>query len=196
MTLSFLKTLVQGLWMALVFTVVLGLGYPWVMTTFAQLVFPAQANGSLVSAEGRVVGSALIGQDWSASPKWLQGRPSATGGSPYNPQASGGSNLSPHGAALLQARADRQAAWAATGLPAPVPEALLTASASGLDPELDLQAALWQAPRIAEARRVPLDQVEAVIRSQVLPLGWPWDPAPRVNVLAVNLALEGRAVQP
>lgn len=188
-----MNVLFRSLWTAAVMSAVLGIGYPLAMTGLAQLLFPGPANGSLVLSDGKPVGSTLIGQDWSKSAAWLQGRPSATGDHPYNPQASGGSNLSPQGKAYGDRVAADRAAWEKRALEAgqetPVPAALLTASASGLDPHLDLGAALWQAPLIAKARGLEPSAVDAVIRRHVVPTGWPWDAAPYVNVLDVNLDL-------
>lgn len=187
-----MKTFVSSLRVLVLSTVVLGLAYPLVVTTLAQWAFPSQANGSLVGPADRPQGSKLIGQDWP-SPSWFQGRPSATGGSPYNPQASGGSNLSPHGQALADRRSAAEATWqtraSEAGQGEPVPPALLAASASGLDPDLDLGAALWQVPLVAQDRQVDPGRLEELVRSLAHPPRWPWDPEPTVNVLEVNRAL-------
>src|ERR1041385_5489935 len=119
-------------------SILLGLGYPLAMTGISQLLFPGPANGSLVlGSNGKPLGSRLIGQDWSKSEMWLQGRPSATGDHAYNAQASGGSNLRPHGKVYSDRVAADKKTWevraAAAGQSQPVPQALLTASASGLD---------------------------------------------------------------
>jgi K+-transporting ATPase ATPase C chain len=171
------------------------------MTGLAQLAFPGPAHGSLViGSDGNPVGSELIGQDWSKSPRWLQGRPSATGDHPYNPQASGGSNLSPQGKAYADRVAADRAAWEKrahdAGQNKPVPQALLTTSGSGLDPHLDLEAALWQVPLVAQARSLDAPSIEAAIRRHVVNTGWPWDPAPYVNVLDVNLDLDRSGPRP
>jgi K+-transporting ATPase ATPase C chain len=162
------------------------------VTSVAQVVFPYQAAGSLVGPVGSPVGSTLIGQDWP-SPAWFQGRPSATGGQSYNPMASGGSNLSPHGKALAERRAASATAWQARAQEAQqtsaVPEALLSASGSGLDPHLDLQAALWQVPLVAQARNLDAGELTKLVRSLASTTGWPWDPEPFVNVLGLNRAL-------
>lgn len=187
-----MNALVSSLRVLALATLLLGLGYPLLVTSVAQLLFPSQANGSLVGSPGSPVGSALIGQDWP-SPGWFQGRPSATGGHPYNPQASGGSNLSPHGQALADRRAGAEASWKAralvAGQTAPVPEPLLSASGSGLDPDLDLQAALWQVPLVAQARGLDPATLEALVASLASTPSWPWDPAPAINVLTLNRAL-------
>lgn len=187
-----MNALVSSLRILVVSTVLLGLGYPLVVTTLAQALFPFQANGSLVGPADRPLGSRLIGQDWS-SPQWFQGRPSATGGQPYNPLASGGSNLSPHGQTLAERRSAAKAAWQARAAEADqsasVPPALLAASASGLDPDLDLGAALWQVPLVARARQLDPLRLEELVRSLAHHPRWPWDPEATVNVLEVNRAL-------
>lgn len=187
-----MKSLVSSLRILVLFTLVLGLGYPLLVTTLAQLMFPFQANGSLIGASDKPEGSALIGQDWP-SPLWFQGRPSATGGQPYSPQASGGSNLSPHGQALADRRSAAEASWRARAAEADqnaaVPEALLSASGSGLDPDLDLAAALWQVPLVAQARHLEPAVVEELVRSLAVPPAWPWDPEASVNLLRLNRAL-------
>ncbi len=192
---NFMNILLRSFGTALLMSALLGLGYPLAMTGLAQWLFNGPANGSLVRGfDGELAGSSLIGQDWSVSPVWLQGRPSATGDHAYNPQASGGSNLSPHGEAFAERVAAARAGWQkralAAGQDKPIPAALLTASGSGLDPHLDLDAALWQVPLIAQARDVDAASVEAVLRHHVVPTGWPWDPQPYVNVLEVNLELD------
>lgn len=187
-----MNTLVTSLRILVLFTVLLGLGYPLLVTTLAQLVFPFQANGSLIGSPDKPEGSALIGQDWP-SPLWFQGRPSATGGQPYNPQASGGSNLSPHGQTLADRRSAAESAWrvraAQAGQNGSVPEALLSASGSGLDPDLDLAAALWQVPLVAHAHQLEPAVLEDLVRSLAVNPGWPWDPEASVNLLQLNRAL-------
>jgi K+-transporting ATPase ATPase C chain len=165
--------------------------YPLAVTGVAQLLFPNTANGSLVrDDQGRVIGSLLVGQGFSR-PAYLQPRPSAAA---YDGAASSGSNLGATSKKLHdRAAADVERLRAANpDAPGPVPAALVTASASGLDPDLPPAAALWQAPRIARARGVDLARVEALIRDQVegRPLGVLGEP--RVNVLAANRALDRR----
>ena len=172
-------------------TVLTGLIYPLVVTGIAQLLFPAQAAGSLVLRDGQPVGSHLIGQAFS-NPKYFWSRPSATAPQPYNGVASTGSNLGPLNPALTDAVRERIEALrkADPANTQPVPVDLVTASASGLDPDISLAAANYQAGRIARIRGLPLAQVQALIAShaQGRLLGIVGEP--RINVLALNLALD------
>jgi K+-transporting ATPase ATPase C chain len=175
----------------LVLSVVTGILYPMVVTGAAQAVFPDQAAGSLVTQNGKVVGSTLIGQNFS-DPKHFWGRPSATSPQPYNASASGGSNLGPLNPALTDAVKGRVEALRAAdpGNTAPVPADLVTASASGLDPDITPAAAHYQAARVARTRGLPVAQVEKLIDSQTQgALGGILGEA-RVNVLALNMALD------
>ena len=175
----------------LLLTALTGFIYPLVVTGLAQLLFPQQAAGSLVMRNGRALGSRLIGQSFSA-PGYFWGRPSATTPQPYNGTASGGSNLGPLNPALLDAVKPRIAALRAAdpGNEAPVPVDLVTASGSGLDPEISVAAADYQAPRIARARGLAPERVRALIaqHSEGRLLGVLGEP--RVNVLELNLALD------
>ncbi len=167
--------------------------YPALVTGIAQVALPETANGSLVRAEdGAVIGSSLIGQAFR-SPGYLQGRPSAAGAG-YDAAASSGSNLGMTSQKLADRRAATEAALLAQNpaAPGPVPELLLTASGSGLDPELPPAAALWQAPRIAAARGVDVARIRAVIDELTVGRDLGFLGEPRVNVLAVNLALDRR----
>jgi K+-transporting ATPase ATPase C chain len=180
--------------------VLTGLVYPLAMTGIAHVLAPDLASGSLVTDEhGQVVGSALIGQPFTKA-GYVWPRPSAAGTNGWDGTASGGSNL----AVTSQKLHDRAAADVARlvaanpDAPGAVPAELVTTSASGLDPHLSPEAALWQAPRVARARNVDPDRVRAVIESQVEPRTFGFLGEPRENVLLVNLALDrqfGRAVE-
>jgi K+-transporting ATPase ATPase C chain len=171
-----------------------GLLYPLAVTGVAQALFPQQANGSLVLQDGKPVGSALIGQDFS-DPRYFWGRPSATTPTPYNAAASTGANQGPLNPALAEAVQARVAALRAAdpGNPAPVPLDLVTTSASGLDPHTSPAAALWQAPRVARLRGLPPAQVEQLVARHTEGRLWGLLGEPRVNVLALNLALDALA---
>lgn len=172
-------------------TLIVGIAYPLAATGVAQFVFAHQANGSLIERDGKPVGSQRIGQNFDA-PKYFRGRPSATSPMPYDANASGGSNLGPSNPALAETVEQRSAALRAANPQAsgPLPAELVMASASGLDPELSPRAARWQAPRIARARNLPTAQVEALIDAHTQGPSLGLFGEPRVNVLALNLALD------
>lgn len=176
-------------------TLLTGVLYPLAVTAIAQIAFPHQANGSLIVRDGRVVGSELIGQEFEAA-RYFWGRLSATAPVPYNAAASSGSNLGPANPALTdmaQARIDAlHAANAALGIAssAPVPVDLVTASASGLDPHISPAAAAWQIARVARARGLTEDQVQALVAEQTEGRLLGVLGEPRVNVLKLNLALD------
>ena len=187
-----LKELKPALLTLLVLSIVTGVLYPAVVTGIAQAVFPHQANGSLILQGGKVVGSQLIGQA-SSDPKYFWGRPSATSPMANNAASSSGSNQGPLNPALADAVKARIAALKA-GDPsqtAAIPVDLVTASGSGLDPEISPAAAAWQAPRIARLRGISEAEVSKLIaaNTQGRQLGVLGEP--RVNVLQLNLALDG-----
>lgn len=173
-------------------SVLTGLVYPLAATGVAQAAFPHQAAGSLIVRDGKPVGSALIGQHFS-DPKYFWGRPSATGPMPNNASASGGSNLGPLNPALADAAKGRIEALrdADPGNTSPVPVDLVTASGSGLDPHISVAAALYQAPRVARVRGMPLPQVRSLIERHAEGQRFGFLGEPRINVLVLNLALEG-----
>lgn len=174
-----------------VLTGLTGIAYPLVVTAIAQTVFPDQAAGSLILRDGQPVGSTLIGQHFS-DPKYFWGRPSATAPMPYNASRSGGSNQGPLNPALIDAVKGRIEALRAAdpGNRSPVPMDLVTASASGLDPDLSVAGAQYQAERIARSRKLPLAAVSDLIDRQRAGRLWGLLGEPRVNVLQLNLALD------
>jgi K+-transporting ATPase ATPase C chain len=187
------KEIVIAIRATLVTLVLTGLIYPLVVTGVAEVVFPGRANGSLVRDEkGAVVGSELIGQAF-ATPGYLQGRLSAAGNG-YDATASSGSNLGPTSKKLRdRVTADVERLRKENpDAPLPIPNDLVTTSASGLDPELSPAAALWQVPRIARVRQVAPERIREVIQSRVEGRDLGVFGEPRVNVLAVNLALDQR----
>lgn len=186
-----LASLRPALSLLLAFSLLVGLLYPLTLSVIAQWLFPYQAQGSLIERDGRIVGSALIGQQFT-DPGHFWGRPSATTPQPYNALASGGSNLGPSNPALLDAVRSRLALLRAAdpGNPLPVPEDLLLASASGLDPQISPAAARYQAARIARVRQIPAERVLALIAAQTQERQWGVLGEPCVNVLRLNLALD------
>jgi K+-transporting ATPase ATPase C chain len=174
-------------------TVAFGLAYPALVTAVAQGLFPENANGSMLTLDGTAVGSDLIGQRFS-DPGFFWGRPSATMPDPYNAAASAGSNLGPTNPSLVQAARNRVAALrsADPGNTAPVPVDLVTASASGLDPHISPDAAFYQAARVARTRGLAESEVRRLVEEHVEG-GLELFGEPRVNVLRLNLALEGLA---
>jgi potassium-transporting ATPase KdpC subunit len=178
--------------MLIFMSVLTGLIYPAVVTGIAQAVFPRQANGSLIIRDGKVVGSSLIGQPFD-DPKYFWGRPSATSPFPYNAASSSGSNLGPTNPALydaVKARVDALRA-ADPGNTAPVPVDLVTSSASGLDPHISPAAALYQVNRVAKARKLDPAAVRELVERHTEGRTFGVLGERRVNVLALNLALDG-----
>jgi potassium-transporting ATPase KdpC subunit len=174
-----------------VLTALTGIAHPLVVTGVGHVAFPDQAAGSLIVRDGKPVGSSLIGQNFS-DPKYFWGRPSATGPQPYNASNSSGSNLGPLNQALVDAVKGRIDALRAVdpSNAAPVPVDLVTASGSGLDPHLSVAGAQFQAARVAKARDVPLPRVQKLIAEYTEGRSLGFLGEPRVNVLALNLALD------
>ncbi|MEY9967895.1 K+-transporting ATPase ATPase C chain [Streptacidiphilus sp. MAP12-16] len=199
---SLVRLHLTGLRTLLVLTVVCGLAYPLVITGISQVAFSGQANGSLVKANGRVVGSSLIGQNFNLpqldpkaapapDPRWFQPRPSAAGSNGYDPTASGASNLGPNDAGLTRTIQQRRAAVALFDGVAPgsVPPDALTASGSGLDPDISPAYAYEQVNRVARARRLPPAQVRSLVTSHIRGRSLGFLGQSRVDVLTLNLAL-------
>jgi len=176
-----------------VLAAITGLAYPAVMTAFGQAVFHRQVNGSLIDVNGKVVGSALIGQQFDA-PQYFWGRLSATSPNPYNATGSGGSNLGPTNPALADEIKGRIAALKAAGtdVSQPIPADLVTSSGSGLDPEISPAAAAYQVARVAKARNLSANDVQALVERYTKGRQFGVFGEPRVNVLELNLALDGK----
>ncbi|MDR3640564.1 MAG: potassium-transporting ATPase subunit KdpC [Humidesulfovibrio sp.] len=190
-----LRTLRPACVMLLVLSLLTGLVYPTAITLAAKALFPGQAEGSLIIESGKVMGSELLGQQFS-DPGRFWGRPSATTPQPYNASASGGSNLTPAGEAQLKAVRERVEALrqADPGNTAPVPADLVTASASGLDPHISPAAALFQVHRVALARGLSEDLVRELVARQTKGRTLGFLGEPRVNVLLLNRALDREAL--
>lgn len=185
-----MKTIKPAVLMLLLFTLICGGLYPAAVTGLAQLLFPQQANGSLiVDSSGRAVGSALIGQPFS-DPQYLWPRPSATAPFANNPMASGGSNLSPAAAVYQKTIDERLGRLHAATVDRPIAADLVQASGSGLDPHISPSAAAFQIRRIARARHLSEEKVSAIIAAHQQDRQFGLLGAPCVNVLAVNLALD------
>ena len=186
-------------------TAITGLLYPFVMTGIAGVVFPYQAQGSLIERDGKVIGSTLIGQEFT-SDRYFHGRPSATVApdpndssktvpAPYNAANSGGSNLGPTNKALVERVQGDVDKLKQENPSAPVPIDLVTTTASGLDPDISPDAALFQVPRVAKARNMPEDRVRQLVNERIEGRTLGFLGEPRVNVLALNMALD-RAAAP
>ena len=195
-----LKQLRPALVVLIGLTLITGLLYPLAITGFAQLLFPTQAQGSLIVQDGKVVGSALLGQPFN-DPKYFHGRPSATTApdpqdssktveAPYNAANSGGSNLGPTSKALSDRITADVERLKAENPSAPVPIDLVTTSGSGLDPDISPDAAYFQVPRVAQARGLPPERLRALVESQIQGRTLGLFGEPRVNVLKLNLALD------
>ncbi len=188
---SFISTQLRpAIAILILLTVITGLAYPAVVTGIAQLAFPSQAGGSFISVNGTVVGSSLIGQSFD-DPKYLWGRPSAAGRDGYDGTSSAGSNLGPTSKALIDRIAASVDAMRAANGGGPVPVELVTTSGSGLDPEISPDAADYQVDRVATARGMTPDAIRAVIARHTTGALLGFIGQPRVNVLLVNLDLDG-----
>src|ERR1700742_3199762 len=198
-----LKEIRPAITLLVALTLITGLAYPLAMTAIAGVIFPKQAEGSLIEKNGKVVGSALIGQEFK-SDQYFHGRPSATTtpdpkdstktiSAPYNAANSGGSNLGPTSKALNDRIKDDVAKLKAENPSQPVPVDLVTTSASGLDPDISPEAALFQVPRVAKARNMPEDQVRQLVAEKTEGRLGGVLGEPRVNVLELNLALDAAA---
>lgn len=185
------RQVLVGLRILIAMTAILGIAYPLLVLGIGQLIVPAKANGSLATANGQTVGSSLIGQNF-ADPQWFQGRPSAAGADGYDSTASGGSNLSADSDVLLKAVQDRRAAVAkADGVdPSAVPPDALTASASGLDPDISLAYAVIQVNRVATARKLDPVAVRQLLDTHVSNPLLGFIGQQRVNVLQLNIAVQ------
>jgi len=195
-----LKEIRPAIIVLVVLTLITGLAYPLAMTGIAEVLFPRQAQGSLIEQDGKIVGSALIGQVFE-SDKYFHGRPSATTAAdpndstktvpaPYNAANSGGSNLGPSNKALIDRVQGDVDKLKQENPSMPVPQDLVTTSASGLDPHISPEAALFQVPRIAKARNLPEDRVRQLVADNTEGRLFGLLGEPRVNVLRLNLALD------
>lgn len=189
---STLSQLATAFVYTLVTVVLLGIAYPLAMTAIAQLIFPQQANGSIVMVGGKAVGSDIIGQRW-AKPQYFGGRPSAAGKNGYDPTATGGTNLGPTSKKLIDATRAAIVALKKANPDAtlPIPIDLVTSSASGIDPDITPEAAFYQVPRIAKARDLPTETVAKIVTKLVRGRELGFLGEPHVNVLELNLALDG-----
>jgi potassium-transporting ATPase KdpC subunit len=187
-----LRNLLTSVVFLLILTLITGVAYPVLVTAIAQALFPVRSNGSLITRDGNVAGSALIGQPFN-SQGYFWGRPSATRPFPYNAASSSGSNQGPLNPALLDAVRKRvRDLHAVDSLNAqPVPVDLATSSGSGLDPHISIQAALYQVPRVARARGIPEDRVRTLVHQHTEGRQFGVLGEPRVNVLLLNIALDG-----
>lgn len=186
------KQIVSTIRMLLILTVLTGVGYPLVMTGISQAFMPFQANGSLVVKDGKPIGSSLIGQNFT-SPAYFHGRPSAAGQDGYDATSSGGSNLGPTNKQLVdnvKERANNIRSENGLSTDAAIPADLVTASGSGLDPDISPDGAYIQAERVAKARGLTVASVRALIDSHVKGRQWSLFGEARVNVLKLNLALD------
>jgi len=183
------KNLLISIWYTLATTVLLGIIYPLVVTGLAQVIFPKQANGELIERNGTIVGSRLIGQPFTA-PGYFYSRPSAAGPAGYDPTSSGGSNLGPTNKALIDRVAASVKQLQPTNPGEPVPVDLVTASGSGLDPDITPAAAEFQVPRVAKERGMTEQDVRALVEKHTEGRQFGFLGEKRVNVLELNLDLD------
>lgn len=181
----------SALVLLLALTVLAGVVYPLAITLVGGILFPRSVGGSLIERDGRIIGSSLVGQNWSG-PRWFRGRPSATRGGPYNPLPSSGANLGPLNPDLAAMFAERAAALreAYPDASGPLPVDLLTASASGLDPDISPAAARLQVQGVATARRLPVAEVASLVERSIEYPQFGLLGEARVNVMRLNLALD------
>ena len=195
-----LKEIRPAIVMLVLLTLITGLAYPLAMTAIAGVLFPKQAQGSLIEKDGKVIGSALIGQEFKDD-KYFHGRPSATSGLdpadptkttsvPYNAANSGGSNLGPTSKALNDRIKEEVEKLKGENPSAAVPVDLVTTSGSGLDPDISPESALFQVPRVAKARKMPEDRIRQLVAENIQGRLGGLLGEPRVNVLALNLVLD------
>jgi len=185
-----MKELKNGILLFVALSLLTGVLYPAAVTVLAQLMFPQQANGSIMyTADGTLIGSSLLGQPFS-DPKYFWPRPSATTDFPYNALASGGSNLGPTNKDLISQVADRVKSVRESGIQGQLPADLVMASGSGLDPDISPEAALIQIPRIAKERKLSEEKVHGLVQAHLEDRQFGFLGAPRVNVLKLNLALD------
>lgn len=182
------KNLLTSIWMTLVTTVLLGILYPLAVTGLAQILFPRQANGELIERDGKIAGSALIGQPFTG-PDYFHSRPSVAGLAGYDASNSTGSNLAPTNKVLLDQVAGRVEELRAENPNVPIPVDLVTASGSGLDPEISPAAAEFQIPRVARDRGIRDEDLRALVRQHTKGRQLGFLGEPRVNVLELNLDL-------
>jgi K+-transporting ATPase ATPase C chain len=186
-----IRHLGTSLRVTIVSVILLGLIYPLAMTGIAQALFPHQANGSLITVNGKIVGSSIIGQLWT-KPQYFQGRPSAAGKG-YDPTSTGGTNYGPTSKKLIDGTKATIAALKKANPDAngPPPMDLITSSGSGIDPDISPEAAYWEAPRVAKARGMSVAAVNSLVAQHVQGRTFGFLGEPHVNVLELNLALDG-----
>jgi K+-transporting ATPase ATPase C chain len=185
-----MKHITTTLKLFVILTILVGIIYPVAITALAQLFFPKEAGGSLLyDSGGNLTGSTLIGQPFS-DPRYFWSRPSTTSGYPYNPLASGGSNLGPTNKDLIDQISNRTNVLKSSGILTPVPSDLVEASASGLDPHISMQSALVQIPRVAKARNLDEETLRKLVLEHVEERQFGFLGEQRINVLKLNLAID------